>query len=251
MCISATLLTGIPVFTVIFNLPLHFQIVNGDSPAMAGVHLLPFLCAAGFGAFVGGAINSKRNYTPYTFVVAASLVLLGTGLLSTISSATNIEKKAYGFQFLLGLGTGMTFSTVSLLTTPNVAFKDHAVAQGIIAQMRVLGGTIGVAMANALVNRQAHWDLRGLLSTEQIAELQTNSSILRSLDAAQQRAVKQVYTDAFDATMRICTYLAAICLFVSLFTYSRSPPSAGSVGANSDPSAMEEQRVEAEQGRRS
>lgn len=33
------------------NLPIRFQIVNGDTPTMAGVRLLPMLVAAAFGTF--------------------------------------------------------------------------------------------------------------------------------------------------------------------------------------------------------
>ena len=121
----------------------------------------------------------------------------------------------------MGIGTGMTFSSVSLLTSFTVDFKDHAVAQGIVAQMRVLGGSIGVAMANGLVTRQSRADLRGILTVEQVGELQTSTKILETLDAVQRQAVRQVYSDAFSTTMRICTYLAAVCLVVSFFTFRR------------------------------
>lgn len=44
-----TFLTGFPFFTVIINLPLRFQIVNGDSPVMAGLHLVPMLGLSALG----------------------------------------------------------------------------------------------------------------------------------------------------------------------------------------------------------
>lgn len=215
------------MFTVIFNLPLHFQIVNGDSPSGAGVNLLPFLCAAGVGAFIGGAVSSKKNRTFYTFVAAACFNMLGSGLLSTVSSSTSIEKKVYGFQFLLGIGMGMTFSSAGILISLNVDFRDHAVAQGIVAQMRVFGGSIGIAMANGLITRQARWDLKGLLTAAEIQALQTSTKILETLSPAEKQAVQQVYSDAFDTTMRICTYAAVVCLVSALCTYQRNPPSAG------------------------
>lgn len=36
--------------TVLINLPQRFQIVNGNRPIDAGVHLLPMLCSAAVGA---------------------------------------------------------------------------------------------------------------------------------------------------------------------------------------------------------
>jgi hypothetical protein len=44
-----TFLTGFPFFIVIINLPLRFQLVNGDTPLMAGVRLIPMLGISAFG----------------------------------------------------------------------------------------------------------------------------------------------------------------------------------------------------------
>ena len=46
---SAIFLTGYPYLVVIINLPQRFQIVNSDTPVMAGVHLLPLLCSMALG----------------------------------------------------------------------------------------------------------------------------------------------------------------------------------------------------------
>jgi hypothetical protein len=54
-----SLLTGFPFFVVIINLPLQFQVVNGDTPIMAGVHLLPLLAAAALGKLEASFTNEK------------------------------------------------------------------------------------------------------------------------------------------------------------------------------------------------
>lgn len=45
----AIFMTGFPYFITIINLPQRFQIVNGDTPLMAGVHLLPLLASMALG----------------------------------------------------------------------------------------------------------------------------------------------------------------------------------------------------------
>lgn len=117
--------TGFSLFTVIFDLPLRTQIVNLESPATAGVRLLPLLCAAAVGSFVGGAVSSKKNRTFPCFATATGLVLLGTGLLSTISSDQKTPSRVYGFEVLVGIGAGLTMSTVSILTSIEVSQADH------------------------------------------------------------------------------------------------------------------------------
>lgn len=90
------------------------------NPAQAGIKLLPLLCGLAVGSFLGGAVSSRRNLTFYTFMAGGSLILLGDGLLSTLSSETQIQHQTYAYEIIVGLGVGITFSTVSLLTTLQV-----------------------------------------------------------------------------------------------------------------------------------
>lgn len=134
-------MTGFPYFVAVINLPQRFQVVNGDSPIMAGVHLLPLLCGMGFGetpkamasihlakcvtkgSFLGGAASSKKNLTSPTLIFASCLILLGCGLLSTLGGGREFYTPTYGYQLILGLGVGLTFSGGTLLT--NLACKSE------------------------------------------------------------------------------------------------------------------------------
>lgn len=116
---------GFIFFVVIFNLPLRSQIVNSDSPASASVRLLPLLGSLAVGSFCGGAASGKVNRTFHTFVLGTALTTLGVGLLSTLGPSQEVEKKLYGFEVLVGMGIGFTFSTVSILTTRETEVEDH------------------------------------------------------------------------------------------------------------------------------
>ncbi len=52
-----TLFTGFPYFIGIYNVPLHFQIVNGKNPLVAGIALLPLLGSTALGSMLAGAIS--------------------------------------------------------------------------------------------------------------------------------------------------------------------------------------------------
>ena len=43
------------------------------------------------------------------------------------------------------------------------------------------------------------------------------------LTLAQQYAVAQTFAKSFNDQLRYCTYVAAVCLVISLFTFSRHP----------------------------
>lgn len=127
MC-SATTFIGFVFFVLIFNLQLRSQTVNLDSPSSASVRLLPMLGALAVGSFLGGAASSKVNRTFHTFVTGTALVTLGVGLLSTVSSSLEVDKKIYGFEVIAGFGIGLTFSSVSLMTTKETEVEDHGMS---------------------------------------------------------------------------------------------------------------------------
>lgn len=128
-----TFLIGFPFFVVIINLPLRFQIVNGDGPIMAGVHLIPMLGSSAFGnnnrfcskdlilyqtgSTIGGILSSRKNLTSYSVIIGSCFVLLGTGLLSTVSHRASISPSQYVYQIIFGFGTGISFSSSVLMTT--------------------------------------------------------------------------------------------------------------------------------------
>lgn len=133
---------------MIIILPERFQIVNGDDSLMAGIHLLPQLGACAFGSFLAGAISSKRNNTSITLIISSCLQLIGLGLLSTLSSVSTAIEAQYGYQTIFGLGIGLSFASATILTSVRANQTDLAVAQGAIAQARVLGGAIGIAICS-------------------------------------------------------------------------------------------------------
>ena len=50
-------------------------------------------------------------------MTASCLILLGCGLLSTLSGGRHFYTPTYGYQLILGLGVGLTFSSGTLLTS--------------------------------------------------------------------------------------------------------------------------------------
>lgn len=233
--------TGFPYFVAIINLPQRFQIANGNTPIMAGVHLLPLLCSMALGSGLGGAVSSKKNFTSHTLIVASCLILLGCGLMSTIKKSVAIDPAVYGYQFILGLGTGLTFSAATMMTNMSNAPNDAAAAQGAISQGRILGGSIGLAIATIILNDKLSKELAGMLDPTQLTTLQRSLSTIRDLEPRQQAAVAGVYAEAFNQQMRICTYVSVGCLLASLATFSRHPASIADARARQEAFAKKSQ----------
>lgn len=226
MCagICTTLFIGFVSFTMLYFIPLRFQLVNGASPSAAGVRLLPLLGSSAVFSFLSGMVNRITNRCTWTFTIAAALTMLGSGLMTTLPTTADISAKEYGFQVILGAGQGLTYSTVSMMVSFETSKADSAVVQGVAAQVRILGGSIGIAAANGLLTRQLTVALAGVLSPEMVSALENSNESFRILTAQQADLARSAYADAFTDSMRVCIYVSVAALVASGFTWQRNPP---------------------------
>ena len=88
-----------------YYLPIYFQAVDGVTPTMSGVYMLPSILAQLFSAvFAGRLVGIVGRYAPFVFA-CVTLVSIGYGLCSTFSSHTSTGEWI-GFQLLFGAGRG-------------------------------------------------------------------------------------------------------------------------------------------------
>ncbi|TGO25073.1 hypothetical protein BPAE_0088g00250 [Botrytis paeoniae] len=218
--LATTLLMGFPYFVVIYSLPLRFQVVNGKSPLTAGLGLLPMLGSTAIASFIGGMLNGTKNRVFLTLLAGSGLSVIGTSSLSTLANTEYVEAKTYGFLVFVGLGFGLTVSTVSMLSNYESSICDHAVAQGITSQARILGGSIGIAASTAILSLAQQTQLTGIVTPEQLASLESSA---KSMTYAQLHAVRQEYSDSFSADMKVCATVAGVCVLVTVGTWKKNP----------------------------
>ncbi|PHH65204.1 hypothetical protein CDD81_3063 [Ophiocordyceps australis] len=219
-----TLLTGFPYICFCIIIPERFQIVEGESVLMAGVHILPLLGTCAAGSFLGGALSSKRNNTSYTLVGASCLQLLGVGLMTTLSGSKASHAAQYGFQAIFGLGVGLSFSAATIMTNIfSAELGVRASAQGAVAQARVLGGCLGLSICTAVFNMHVNQKLGAELTSDQLDTL--HRSPLSGLQMPQRLRdlVKDVYVGAFGNEIQVMGLVCAFMVIISLFTLERNP----------------------------
>ncbi|KAH8588579.1 major facilitator superfamily domain-containing protein [Bisporella sp. PMI_857] len=223
-CILSATLTGYVFTTSIISIPIRGQIVNILTAVDASIRLIPLLITTALGSFVGGLVVYERNRTFWTLNMACCFMMLGAGLMSTLEIGIYTPKKQWGFECILGFGIGMTLSTTTIITSLNTQFIHHAVAQGIVSQLRVFGGTIGVAASTIILNQFVEKELTGVVTSEQLEEFYTSPVAGYQWGVYEQSFVRKAETKAFRHDMLNCTYISAACLVISLFTYQKRPP---------------------------
>ncbi|KAI1101000.1 MFS general substrate transporter [Jackrogersella minutella] len=228
-CIVCTFCTGYVYLSILIILPERFQIVNGENALYSGIHLLPMLGATSFGAFFAGAISRKRNNTSWTLMLAHSFQLLGIGLMSLLKDATTETKAQYGFQILLGLGFGLSLGAGTIMASVQSHSYDLAVAQGAIAQARVFGGAVGIAVCSIIFNRKVTTELGSRMDPDDMAALHHSPTIAPWLPDDVKLLVRSVYASAFTGDVNVMIGIAALGVIASVFTYEQCPPSMSTV----------------------
>ncbi|KAI0413918.1 major facilitator superfamily transporter [Xylaria grammica] len=213
-----TMFLGFGYILTVYAFPLRCQVVNGKDALIAGVMLLPMLGSSAIGSAISGKVNGKEDRTCETLVVATGLVTLGCGLLATVSGSVDLEPKALGFLVFVGLGFGLAVSTTTMLAALQSSIRDHAPAQGIVAQVRVFGGSLGIAASSAILGVSLQAQVGGSVTLQQISSVEGGGVNLAPSDLA---AIRRAYANAFREDMRVCTIIAGIALFWALGTYSR------------------------------
>ena len=102
--------------------------------------------------------------------------------------------KLIGFQLLCGIGAGQTFQTSLVAIQASVKREDMATATGIRNFLRMLGGTLELAICSVLVNNIVRKHLRGQILSDGLIDTILNSpTVTESLSGAEKSAVLDAY----------------------------------------------------------
>lgn len=99
-----------------------------------------------------------------------------------------------------------------------VLILDIAPAQGILAQIRVLGGSLGIAMSSAVLGTTLRSQLAGVVDFGLLNSLER---VMGELSPAQAAAVRQAYSDAFSQYMKIGAIIACVSIPLALLGWTR------------------------------
>ncbi|KAF7542778.1 hypothetical protein G7Z17_g11284 [Cylindrodendrum hubeiense] len=212
-----TMLLGYPYLLLIYAIPVRIQVVGGKSSLVAGVMLLPMLGSAALGSGLSGRINAVKNYVFETLLVGSCLMTLGCALLTTLSHELDSGKQL-GFITFCGLGFGLTIAASTMMSTIEVSIRNYAPAQGILSQVRLLGGSLGIATSTALLHQKVAEYLTDILTP---AELGTIGGPDSHLSDSQLEMVHYAYAESFRADMKVAAGISAIGIISTLGTYRR------------------------------
>ncbi|GFF74437.1 MFS general substrate transporter [Aspergillus lentulus] len=227
--LAAMLLTaffvGFPFVAIVVNVPQRAQAVSGLSPLKAGLALLPLLLASPFATALSGFLTSNLRIPPFYLVLAASVLqLIGVGLsCSYPSDRTEVPPSQYGFVVIMGIGFGLGLTTILTFARAVVEEKHMAVMMGAITQIRVLGGTISLAICSTILNNHVKPRILSVVSPEQVQPIYDSLSAIKELTPSQQAAVKRMFAEGYNLQNIFMTAVTALGLITACFLWERHP----------------------------
>src|ERR671920_759542 len=141
----SSIVLGAGMFGGILLLPQYLQIVQGSSPTVAGLQMIPLVAGIMTGAVSSGiAISRTGKYKAFPLIgivfIVSALVSMSLVLEADTSVWTLVP-----FMVLMGLGLGFNFQPVILAVQNAVSPREMGVATSSVTFFRQMGGTIGVA----------------------------------------------------------------------------------------------------------
>ncbi|UXX93206.1 MFS transporter [Streptomyces sp. AD2-2] len=138
-------IVGFAMFGAMTYLPTFLQVVQGITPTMSGVHMLPMVFGMLLSSTTSGQIVSRTGRWKVFPIAGTGVTALGLLLLHRLDEGSSTaEMSAYFFVF--GLGLGLVMQVLVLIVQNAVSYEDLGVATSGATFFRSIGASFGVAI---------------------------------------------------------------------------------------------------------
>ncbi|MEU1314465.1 MDR family MFS transporter [Streptomyces tibetensis] len=136
---------GFAMFGAMTYLPTFLQVVQGISPTMSGVHMLPMVLGLLLASTGSGQIVSRTGRWKVFPIAGTGITTLGLLLLHRLDEHSSTAQLS-GFFFVFGLGLGLVMQVLVLIVQNAVPYEDLGVATSGATFFRSIGASFGVAV---------------------------------------------------------------------------------------------------------
>ncbi|MEU6755795.1 MFS transporter [Streptomyces sp. NPDC046685] len=145
LCSAISFVVGFAMFGAMVYLPTFLQVVQGVSPTMSGVHMLPMVLGMLISSTASGQIVSRTGRWKVFPLAGTAVTAVGLLLLHQLHRTSSTwEMSAYFFVF--GAGLGLVMQVLVLVVQNAVSYADLGVATSGATFFRSIGASFGVAI---------------------------------------------------------------------------------------------------------
>ncbi len=140
-----SLCIGTAVFGMFFFMTIFVQQVWGYSPVRSGIAYLPMVAGIMVGAGLSSNLVARIGARPL-MIMGPAFAAGGMFWLSRVTEHSTYTGGLLGPMMVTGLGMGLTFVPLSLVSLAGVANNDAGIAASLLNVGQQVGGSIGLAI---------------------------------------------------------------------------------------------------------
>ncbi|MET8014333.1 MFS transporter [Streptomyces sp. NPDC005271] len=145
LCAVIGFIVGFAMFGSMVYLPTFLQVVQGVSPTMSGVHMLPMVLGMLFTSTLSGHLVSRTGRYKVFPILGTAVTAVGLLLLHQLRESSGVvEMSAYFFVF--GGGLGLVIQVLVLIVQNSVSYQDLGVVTSGATFFRSIGASFGVSV---------------------------------------------------------------------------------------------------------
>jgi EmrB/QacA subfamily drug resistance transporter len=138
-------IVGFAMFGAMTYLPTFLQVVQGVTPTLSGVHMLPMVFGLLLSSTVSGQIVSRTGRWKVFPIAGTAVTTIGLLLLHQLDENSSTAVMSTYF-FVFGLGLGLVMQVLVLIVQNAVSYQDLGVATSGATFFRSIGASFGVAI---------------------------------------------------------------------------------------------------------
>ncbi|KAL4803994.1 major facilitator superfamily domain-containing protein [Aspergillus unguis] len=235
-------INGWNFLTQVYYIPTFYQLVFGYGAVKAGAMLLPVTLMQTVSSTVSGLVVHRVGRYRECILFGWMIWAVGLGLFSTLDENSGVGKQI-GYGILTGAGVGNTLQPALIAIQAGVERRDMAVVTSFRNFVRNLGGTLGLAIAQTIINNLLLSSLKPLhLSSESQRSLLANpSTYLSTLPAAEAAHARSLIIPAYKRGFMIIFVIGAALAAAAFFLAVGLMPQVG-LGRGDEEKLKEEGR---------
>ncbi|MFF9064800.1 DHA2 family efflux MFS transporter permease subunit [Streptomyces sp. NPDC014891] len=136
---------GFAMFGAMTYLPTFLQVVQGVTPTMSGVHMLPMVAGMLIMSTGSGQIVSRTGRWKVFPIAGTAVTCIGLLLLHGLTENSSTWEMSVCF-FVFGAGLGLVMQVLVLVVQNSVPYADLGVATSGATFFRSIGASFGVAV---------------------------------------------------------------------------------------------------------